>query len=67
MEMEQNVGTLDRLSRLVIALIILVFLVRSGKVNMLTAMLLLMSGAFLSSAASGSCALYTHLGITTNE
>ncbi len=65
--MDQNVGTLDRLSRAVVALALLFTLLKSGKITMATAMLLLVSGALLASAASGSCALYTHLGISTSE
>ncbi len=65
--MDQNVGTLDRLSRVVIAAAILFILVRSGSISMKTAMMLILSGALLASAASGSCALYTHLGISTSE
>ena len=64
---DQNVGTLDRLSRVIVAAAILFILVRSGKVNMKTAMMLILGGALLASAASGSCALYTHLGISTSE
>ncbi|HNU75588.1 MAG: hypothetical protein BWZ01_02154 [Deltaproteobacteria bacterium ADurb.BinA179] len=65
--MDQNVGTLDRLGRIAVALAIIFVLVRSGKVNLLNAVLLITSGALISSAASGSCALYTHLGISTSE
>ncbi|HNR52312.1 MAG: DUF2892 domain-containing protein [Bacteriovoracaceae bacterium] len=65
--MDQNVGTLDRLGRIAVALAIIFVLVRSGKVNLFNAVLLITSGALISSAASGSCALYTHLGISTSE
>jgi len=62
---EQNVGTIDRLVRTVLALSILVFLVMRGKVSFLTALPLLVGGMLLSSATSGVCALYTELGIST--
>lgn len=65
--MDQNVGTLDRLGRIAVALAIIFVLVRSGKVNLFNAVLLITSGTLISSAASGSCALYTHLGISTSE
>jgi hypothetical protein len=65
--MDQNVGTLDRLSRAVIALALIFTLIRSGKASMLSALMLAMGGALLSTAMSGTCALYTHLGLSTSE
>jgi hypothetical protein len=65
--MDQNVGTLDRLSRIVVAAALLFTLLRSGKITMMTALMLVLSGALIASAASGCCALYTHLGISTSE
>ncbi len=65
--MDQNVGTLDRIGRFAVALALIFVLVRSGKVSLFTALLLITSGALVSSAASGSCAIYTHLGISTSE
>lgn len=62
---EQNVGTIDRLVRAALALIILVFLVIRGKVTFLTAVSLFMGGMLLSSATSGVCTLYSELGIST--
>jgi hypothetical protein len=67
MEDNVNVGTLDRLGRVLVALVLLVFMVKSGKISLLNALLLVLSGAFLASAATGSCALYTHLGLSTSE
>ncbi|HVN70539.1 MAG TPA: DUF2892 domain-containing protein [Desulfomonilia bacterium] len=60
---EQNVGTIDRLVRAGIAIILLLVLVRSGKVSFVTAVSLLAGGMLLSSATSGVCPLYTQLGI----
>ncbi|MBN2297381.1 MAG: DUF2892 domain-containing protein [Deltaproteobacteria bacterium] len=65
--MEQNVGVLDRLSRFVVALAVLIVLVKSGKAGFLTALALITSGALLSSAASGYCPLYMHLGVSTSN
>jgi hypothetical protein len=65
--MEPNVGFLDRISRAVVAIALLFVLLKSGKVSLLTALLLVSSGALLSSAASGYCALYTQMGISTSD
>ncbi len=65
--MEQNVGMLDRLSRAVVAVALIFALIRSGRVDLTTALMLVLSGALLSTAASGYCALYTHLGISTSD
>ena len=62
---EQNVGTVARLVRAVLALCILVFLMVRGKVSFFTAASLLVGGMLLSSATSGVCSLYTELGIST--
>jgi hypothetical protein len=67
MELDQNVGTVDRLSRAAVALVVLFILVKSGKISFLGALMLVFSGAMLATAASGSCALYTHLGLSTSE
>ena len=64
--MEPNVGFLDRISRLVVAVALIVVLLKSSKVSFFTLMALVTSGALISSAASGYCALYTHLGISTS-
>ncbi len=65
--MEQNVGTLDRLSRIVVALALVFTLLKSGKISPLSALMLVASGALLASAATGYCALYTHLGVSTSN
>jgi hypothetical protein len=65
--MDQNVGTLDRLGRALVALVLLFILVKGGKLNLARALMLVASGALLATAASGSCALYTHLGLSTSE
>jgi hypothetical protein len=64
--MEQNVGFLDRLSRLVVATALIFVLLKSGKVSFLMVVALVTSGALLASAASGYCSLYTHLGVSTS-
>ncbi len=65
--MDQNVGTLDRIGRLAVAAMLIFVLVKTRKVSLFTALLMVTSGALISSAASGSCAVYTHLGISTSE
>jgi uncharacterized membrane protein len=65
--MDQNVGTLDRISRLAVAISMIFMLVKTRKASLFSALLLVASGALISSAASGSCAVYTHLGISTSE
>lgn len=67
MELDQNVGTIDRLGRVAVALVFIFFMVKTGKLSLLNALMLVMSGALLATAASGSCALYTHLGLSTSE
>ncbi|MGC9325190.1 MAG: YgaP-like transmembrane domain [Desulfomonilia bacterium] len=64
--MEQNVGLIDRVARGFAAVLLIFILVRSSKVGLMSALLLVVSGSLLSSAASGYCPLYTQLGITTN-
>ncbi|HOO39688.1 MAG TPA: DUF2892 domain-containing protein [Deltaproteobacteria bacterium] len=65
--MEPNVGFLDRISRLIVAVALIVFLLKSSKVSFFTVVALVTSGALIASAASGYCALYTHLGISTSD
>jgi hypothetical protein len=67
MELDQNVGTIDRLSRVAVAVVFIFIMVKSGKIGLRGALMLIMSGALLASAASGTCALYTHLGLSTSE
>ena len=64
---EQNVGTIDRVVRVGIAVIILLFLVMRGKISFTTAISLIAGGMLLSSATSGVCPLYTQLGIFTTK
>ncbi|HPJ95624.1 MAG TPA: DUF2892 domain-containing protein [Deltaproteobacteria bacterium] len=65
--MEPNVGFLDRISRLIVAVALIVVLLKSSKVSFFTVVALVTSGALIASAASGYCALYTHLGISTSD
>jgi hypothetical protein len=62
----ENVGTIDRLIRFGAALLILFILVKSGKVSVMSALMLVVSGMLLASASSGTCTLYTQLGLSTS-
>ncbi len=64
---EQNVGTIDRVVRVGIAVIILLFLIMRGKISFISAISLVAGGMLLSSATSGVCPLYTQLGIFTTK
>ena len=64
---EKNVGTIDRVVRVGIAVIILLFLVMRGKISFISAISLVAGGMLLSSATSGVCPLYTQLGIFTTK
>ena len=65
--MEPNVGFLDRISRIVVAGALIFVVLKNARAGFLTALALITSGALLTSAASGYCALYTHLGISTSD
>ena len=62
MRMERNVGTIDRVIRLVIA-IVLIAANAAGWITGITGLVLaVIAGMLLSSVASGYCPLYTRLG-----
>lgn len=65
--MEQNIGFLDRVSRLVVAIAILFVLIKTRRATWPSAIALITSGALLTSAASGYCPLYTQMGISTSD
>ena len=61
--MDQNVGTIDRVIRLVIAILLIVANV-TGWVNGIAGLVLaVIAGMLLSTVISGHCTLYTKLGI----
>jgi len=64
--MEENVSTLDRVVRAVVATLIIVLYLK-GWIKGLAGLLLVASGALLSSVLSGYCPLYEQLGISTRE
>ena len=65
--MTKNMGTLDRVIRTVIAVIILVLLLNGTLTGMLALLLGVFAIAFLGTSAIGWCPLYKPLGISTKK
>ncbi len=63
-DMQVNEGTIDRIFRLALAVVIIV-LFFLGMLPGYWALLLVFSGSFFLSAVTGYCPLYTPLGINT--
>ncbi|MCK9393016.1 MAG: DUF2892 domain-containing protein [Syntrophales bacterium] len=61
--MERNVGTIDRVIRLVVAIIFIIANVASWVTGIAGLVLAVLAGMLLSSVASGHCPLYVMLGI----
>lgn len=61
--MEQNVGTIDRVVRLVVAILFVVANVVGWVTGIAGLVLAVFAGMLLSSVASGHCPLYVMLGI----
>ena len=64
--MQVNEGTIDRIARAAVAIFIIA-LFFAGRLPGYWALLLILSGAFLMSAATGYCPLYKPLGINTSK
>ncbi len=62
--MEPNIGTCDRIARLIIPLAI-IYLIRGG--GIFAKLLLVLCGMLISSAISGYCFAYRPLGIDTSK
>ena len=65
--MTKNMGTLDRVIRTIIAVIIVVLLLNGTLTGILAILLGLFAIAFLGTSAIGWCPLYKPLGISTRE
>ena len=65
--MTKNMGTLDRVIRTVIAVIIVVLLLNGTLTGMLALLLGVFAVAFLGTSAIGWCPLYKPLGISTKK
>ena len=61
--MERNVGTIDRVVRLVVAVLFIVANVMGWVTGITGLILAVFAGMLLSSVASGHCPLYAKLGI----
>jgi hypothetical protein len=61
--MERNVGTIDRVLRLVVAVLFIVANVMGSVTGIAGLVLAVFAGMLLSSVASGHCPLYAKLGI----
>ena len=61
--MERNVGTLDRVFRLVVAILFIVANIAGWVAGIAGLVLAVLAGMLLSSVASGYCPLYAKLGI----
>jgi hypothetical protein len=61
--MERNVGTIDRVVRLVVAILFIVANVAGWVKDIAGLVLAVLAGMLLSSMVSGHCPLYVRLGI----
>lgn len=64
--MENNVGMVDRIIRALVATTIIALYLK-GKIRGIAGLLLVASGALMSSVMSGYCPLYKTLKISTNK
>jgi len=64
--MEQNMGTVDKVIRTIVAILIIVAYLM-GMLPRIAGLLLIISGSLLSSVVSGYCPLYTKIGVNTNR
>jgi len=63
MNMERNVGTIDRVVRLVVAILFIVSNVAGWVTGIAGLVLAVLAGMLISSVASRHCPLYTMIGI----
>ena len=61
--MDRNVGTIDRIVRLVLAVLFIVANIAGWVKGIVGLILAVLAGMLLSSVASGHCPLYVKLGI----
>ncbi|HNZ65160.1 MAG TPA: DUF2892 domain-containing protein [Smithella sp.] len=64
--MEKNVGTADKVIRIIVALLIIIAYL-GGMLPGVAGLLLIVSGSLLSSVVSGYCPLYKTIGVNTNR
>lgn len=61
--MDRNVGTIDRVGRLVLAVLFIVANVMGWVTGIAGLVLAVLAGMLLSSVASGHCPLYVRMGV----
>lgn len=64
--MDKNVGMADKIIRTIVAFLIIAAYLW-GNLPGIAGLLLVISGALLSSVMSGHCPLYTKIGVNTNK
>ncbi len=64
--MKKNIGMVDKIIRTIVALLIIAAYLW-GMLPGIAGLLLIISGALLSTAMSGYCALYAKIGVNTNK
>jgi hypothetical protein len=64
--MKKNVGMVDKIIRTIVALLIIAAYLW-GMLPGIAGLLLIISGALLSTVMSGYCSLYTKIGVNTNK
>lgn len=64
--MEKNVGTVDKIMRLIVSILIIAAYLW-GMLPGVAGLLLVVSGMLISSVVSGYCPLYTMIGVKTNK
>ena len=64
--MEKNVGMIDKVIRIIVALLIIAAYLW-GMLPGIAGLLLVISGMLISSVVSGYCPLYTMIGVKTNK
>jgi hypothetical protein len=67
MKLKQNVGTIDRSIRLILAVVLAVFLLGGGIKGLAAIILWVVALIALITGTIGFCGLYAVLGITTNK
>jgi hypothetical protein len=65
--MKKNMGTIDRVIRILIALIIVVLYFTHAIAGTLAIILLILAGVFVITSLINFCPLYMALGINTNK
>jgi len=64
--MEKNVGTVDKIMRLIVSIVIIAAYLL-GMLPGLAGLLLVVSGMLISSSVSGYCPMYAIIGVKTNK